>query len=197
MTKLFNLGYQAGPEIAFAKSFERRICRHQPVEADDCIRSIVGIDGENKYRYIVASQNSDLRTTLRRIPAVPLIYINRSVMILEPISPKTTARIEGAERKKVTDSVKEIKEKLGGHGSRKRIIVDENHGLGDNEENDRTMKRQKTHGPRQPNPLSVMKKKNTAPTKEEIDDKMPLSTSARKKNRRLRHKNIDISLFEN
>jgi hypothetical protein len=44
----------------------------------------------NKHRYIVASQSQPLRARLREIPAVPLIHINRSVMVLEPLSDATT-----------------------------------------------------------------------------------------------------------
>jgi U3 small nucleolar RNA-associated protein 23 len=43
----------------------------------------------NKHRYVIASQSGPLRSMLRTIPAVPIIHINRSVMILEPPSDAT------------------------------------------------------------------------------------------------------------
>jgi U3 small nucleolar RNA-associated protein 23 len=38
---------------------------------------------------VIASQSQELRVKLRKIPAVPLIHITKSVMILEPPSEET------------------------------------------------------------------------------------------------------------
>ena len=46
----------------------------------------------NKHRYLVATQSVELRNTLREIPAVPIIHINRSVLVLEPPSQVTLAQ---------------------------------------------------------------------------------------------------------
>lgn len=43
----------------------------------------------NKHRYVLATQSQELRQKLRTIPAVPIVHINRSVMILEPPSDAT------------------------------------------------------------------------------------------------------------
>ena len=43
----------------------------------------------NKHRYVLATQSTTLRTKLRAIPAVPIVHVNRSVMILEPPSDAT------------------------------------------------------------------------------------------------------------
>lgn len=43
----------------------------------------------NKHRYVLVSQSQPLRSKLRNIPAVPMVHINRSVMILEPPSDAT------------------------------------------------------------------------------------------------------------
>lgn len=43
----------------------------------------------NKHRYVVATQSQSLRNGLRIIPAVPVIHINRAVMVLEPPSEAT------------------------------------------------------------------------------------------------------------
>ena len=43
----------------------------------------------NKHRYVVATQLQSLRGKLRAIPAVPLVHMTRSVMILEPPSDAT------------------------------------------------------------------------------------------------------------
>ena len=43
----------------------------------------------NKHRYVIATQSAPLRNKLRGIPAVPVVHMNRSVMILEPPSDAT------------------------------------------------------------------------------------------------------------
>ena len=57
----------------------------------------------NKHRYVLATQSQELRQKLRTIPAVPIVHINRSVMILEPPSDatlraKTLVRLSPARR---------------------------------------------------------------------------------------------------
>lgn len=90
------------PEIRLAKSLERRRCGHvETAESPaDCVAACVG-SGRNKNRYIVATQDGALRERLRRVPGVPLIYINRSVIILEPPSPATLNMKDERERSKV------------------------------------------------------------------------------------------------
>ncbi|KND03285.1 rRNA-binding ribosome biosynthesis protein UTP23 [Spizellomyces punctatus DAOM BR117] len=80
-----------------AKRFERRRCAHthSPVPAAECIRQIIG--ESNQHNYCVATQDQALRSDLRKIPGTPLIYINRSVVILEPPSAATMAKIQEME----------------------------------------------------------------------------------------------------
>ncbi|KAF9044892.1 Fcf1-domain-containing protein [Hymenopellis radicata] len=74
--------------VDLAKMFERRKCNHrEPIPGDECLKSVVG--ETNKHRYVIASQSQPLRSKLRAIPAVPLVHINRAVMVLEPPSDKT------------------------------------------------------------------------------------------------------------
>jgi U3 small nucleolar RNA-associated protein 23 len=40
----------------------------------------------NKHRYVIATLSQPLRSKLRAIPGVPILHVNRSVMILEPPS---------------------------------------------------------------------------------------------------------------
>lgn len=103
------------PAIDLAKSFERRKCNHrEAIPGDECLASVVGTSpypsltlpptahyhyrtgwgfaraGEtNKHRYVLAIQAQELRQKLRAIPAVPIVHVNRSVMILEPPSDAT------------------------------------------------------------------------------------------------------------
>ena len=49
--------------------------------------NLIYITGDsNKHRYVVASQSQPLRSKLRSIPAVRVVHITRSAMILEPMS---------------------------------------------------------------------------------------------------------------
>lgn len=72
--------------IEKAKDFERRRCGHRPEEFPEplgtleCLGECVG--KTNKHRYVVASQDPEVRAKMRGIPGVPLIYISRSVMIV-------------------------------------------------------------------------------------------------------------------
>lgn len=69
-----------------AKDYERRRCGHHPEEFPEpcstmeCLSSVVG--PKNKHRYVIASQDQEVRAKMRGIPGVPLVYINRSVMIV-------------------------------------------------------------------------------------------------------------------
>lgn len=69
-----------------AKGFERRRCGHHPdqhptpLSTAACLASVVG--PANKHRYVVASQDHEVRAHFRRIAGVPLVYISRSVMIV-------------------------------------------------------------------------------------------------------------------
>jgi U3 small nucleolar RNA-associated protein 23 len=91
--------YQATPKddavIDQAKTYERRRCNHhtleEPLTTLECFQSVIDPKESktNKHRYIVASQDSNVRAHLRRIPGVPLVYINRSVMIMEHMANAT------------------------------------------------------------------------------------------------------------
>ena len=62
-----------------AKLFERRRCDHRPEEypeplsAPECISSVVDHNGSktNKHRYVVASQDLDVRKVMRGVMGVP------------------------------------------------------------------------------------------------------------------------------
>lgn len=51
--------------------------------------SILTSGDKNKHRYVIATQSQLLRNHLRTIPAVPIVHIKKSVMILEPPSETT------------------------------------------------------------------------------------------------------------
>ena len=140
ISELYKTGDQA--VIALAKKCERRRCGHipEPLIGHDCITACLNIEGENKHRYILATQDEELRAEMRSVPGVPMVYIRRAVMIMEPPSPASLTRRDARER-----------EKLGGLEKRKRE--------GGEDEGEEGVKRKKRKGPKEPNPLSVKKKK--------------------------------------
>ncbi|OBA19021.1 hypothetical protein METBIDRAFT_33642 [Metschnikowia bicuspidata var. bicuspidata NRRL YB-4993] len=163
--------YQSNDQIAIdlAKSFERRRCNHsikEPKPPADCIRSIVDVDGKNKHRYIVASQSTSLRRKLRGVPGVPLVFMNRSVMVMEPASDATKRAAELCENAKLKAGLNDSKVGYIEKDKPKEIT-----------EEKPTRKRKE---PSEPNPLSVKKKK--ADRKEDTHPDQP------KKKRARRHK---------
>lgn len=157
--------------IEVAKQAERRRCGHheleEPLSALECITSVVDPknSGSNKHRYVVAAQDKSVREAMRQIAGVPLIYINRSVMILEPLAAKTE-QVRNAE---------EISKRKAGLRSRVTPVVGEKRKRGSDEdvyEGEDTVERQeqtgakrkKLRGPKGPNPLSVKKPQKSADT---------------------------------
>lgn len=142
--------------INLAKTFERRRCNHHelpdPLSEKECMESVVVHNGENKHRYCVATQAPEIRRDLRAVPGVPLVYINRSVMIMEPMAPISAMKREREERGKFVVGIKDTRPKPV---KRKREEGGEEKEGGEAEEK----KKKKRKGPKGPNPLSVKKRK--------------------------------------
>ena len=157
--------------IDLAKRFERRRCNHheleQPLSEKECLEAVIIHDGENKHRYCVGTQGGDIRAMLRAIPGVPLIYINRSVMIMEPMAPISAMKRERGEREKFRAGI--IDTRLKASAKRKRLSEKEGEGEGDDEvgggggDEEQEKKKKKRKGPKGPNPLSVKKKATRKP----------------------------------
>lgn len=163
--ELYLQGKSRQNAVDLAKTFERRRCNHrEPIPGDDCLKSVVG--DTNKHRYVIASQSQPLRSKLRSIPAVPLVHINRAVMVLEPPSDTTLASKQKTEEESLHPTAPDIA--LVGPSS------------------DPPPKKRK--GPKGPNPLSVKKKKvDNPPTKGKNtsrrthNDPAPLTEKKRKR----------------
>jgi len=146
-----------------AKTYERRRCNHlpedypEPLSTKECLASVVDpkSSNTNKHRYVVASQEIEVRKHMRGVLGVPLVYINRSVMIMEPMADETVGNREREERTKFRDGLKR------GSGSMKRKMDDgDQAGEGqDSIQNDVAKKSKKRKGLKEPNPLSVKKPK--------------------------------------
>lgn len=131
--------------VALAKTFERRRCGHVPqndqtLSAFECIKEVVG--PTNKHRYAIATQKPKLRAILRQVVAVPIVYISRSVMILEPMSGATKNARKNMEESKLTQGLN----KVSTHEEEPT--------------NGEPVHKKKT-GPKGPNPLSVKKRQRS------------------------------------
>lgn len=141
--------------IEQAKSFERRRCGHLPSEypvplsAQSCVTSVVDPKNNeaNKHRYVVASQDLNVRKAMRDLMGVPLVYINRSVMIMEPMAEKTTESIVRDEQIKLRAGAKRGSISL----KRKRNDTQQS------ENGSLLVTKKVSRGPKGPNPLSVKK----------------------------------------
>lgn len=194
--------------IEVAKTTERRRCGHhelpEPLEEGECILSMVDPkdSGTNKHRYVVATQASSVRARLRKVAGVPLVYINRSVMILEPMADRTEEVRDADEKGKIKAGLRGQRPASGGV-KRKR---DDEEELGedaperakamkDRETNAATgegqsqsqPKKKKAKGPKGPNPLSMKKskkeveqsKQKKTASKELVDERSAIRNAAK------------------
>lgn len=158
--------------IEVAKQAERRRCGHHELETPlselECIRSVLDPKGSgtNKHRYVVATQEREVRAAMREVAGVPLVYINRSVMVMEPMAGRSAEVREAEEKGKVRAG---LKSRRGAEVSGEKRKADDNDNDDSNEEAkeadlDATApKRKKPKGPSGPNPLSVKKSKKEKP----------------------------------
>ncbi|KAI8870677.1 hypothetical protein GQ42DRAFT_145575 [Ramicandelaber brevisporus] len=89
ITELKSMGPEAHVAFNMALRMERRRCNHHDSGKVDGVNGAsknATLPTSNKHRYCVATQNQSLRSRLRLVPGVPLLYIQRSVLILEPAS---------------------------------------------------------------------------------------------------------------
>jgi len=186
--------YDAEPKdetlIEHAKGFERVRCGHheleKPLSTFDCLKSVVDPKSSrtNKYHYIIASQDDNLRYFMRSIPGVPLIYIKRSVMIMEPMASATNNVREKEERLKFSAGLTGRRNPSGGvkrlreDDGKDEGVVDQGvarsetraDGSGGQAQTTDDVaggdaapsKKKRKKGPSGPNPLSVQKKVKTA-----------------------------------
>ncbi|KAL8687246.1 MAG: hypothetical protein Q9224_005208 [Gallowayella concinna] len=165
---------------------ERRRCNHhdldEPLSSLECLSSVIDPkkSATNRNRYVVASQVDEVRRFCRGVKGVPLIYVKRSVMILEPMADSTVGVREGLEREKFRTGLR------AKPGKRKRGQDDEQAAdevehekreadEGEDKENgEKPAKKRKARGPKGPNPLSVKKTKKDKAMPEE-DEKVVLA----------------------
>lgn len=157
--------------IALAKTMERRRCNHHelddPLSTLECLSTVIDPKGSrtNKNRYTVASQEDEVRRYCRGLKAVPLLYVKRSVMVMEPMSEGSVGVRESAEKEKFRQG---LRGRVAGLGKRKRDNEGSESDDGGKEgasapatygEARVVQKNKKVRGPKEPNPLSVRKPK--------------------------------------
>ena len=158
--------------ILIAKSMERRRCNHhvldEPLSTLECFDSVIDPKKSqtNKNRYVVASQNEDVRRYCRGIKGVPLVFVKRSVMVMEPMAAGSINVREGMEREKFRSGLK--RRGTGVVGKRKRNEDDDGPNAGEDQgakgvtKHDETAgQKKRMKGPKGPNPLSVKKSKKS------------------------------------
>ncbi|KAL8794310.1 MAG: hypothetical protein Q9195_003136 [Heterodermia aff. obscurata] len=175
MRHLYSLSSLPQPQkdalILRAKNMERRRCNHhtldQPLSTLECLSSVIDPKNSrtNKNRYIIASQSEESRRQCREIKGVPLVYIKRSVMVMEPMAEASLGAREGFEKGKFRAG---IRGKIPAV-SLKRKRQDERNGTENDdaqgndafdavaELNEAQKSRKKLRGPKGPNPLSMQK----------------------------------------
>ncbi|CCC04902.1 hypothetical protein SMACR_04269 [Sordaria macrospora] len=179
--------------IERAKTFERRRCGHMmdqdPLTERECMLSVVDPKGkgENKFRYVVASNDEWLRHRLRSVVPTPLMYCRRSVMILEPMSDASQQIRDREERQKFKDGIirRPLKRKIEdgeeeeaseggdsdseaeGEGAKKEKSLRDAAAPDAGSAAPEKKKKKKNYGPKQPNPLARKKAKNEGDDKKQ------------------------------
>lgn len=148
---------------------------------NDEIKALVG--KTNSYKYIVATQESDCRDYLRKIPGVPLLHIQRTVLLLE--SPSSNSRhvstnAEADKVKKFAGAESEILEIARKVRLQDRAEKRRSDGMAST-----APKKLKAKGP---NPLSCIKKKNSEAPKKTQTSQVEESVDAGPKRNRRRKK---------
>ncbi|KAI7818356.1 Fcf1-domain-containing protein [Gamsiella multidivaricata] len=155
-----------------SKRYEKRRCKHQTaVPESECLSQIIA--STNPHNYVVATQSKKLRLKFATVPGVPLLYIKRANLILEPPS---EASLKGAKKiesdkthasSKELQTLKAVKVTAMGKVSVDPKLVQRLEAKQENKKQKLEVKKakllKKRMGPKEPNPLSVKKKKK-APT---------------------------------
>ena len=156
---------------------ERRRCNHheleEPLSTLECLSSVIDPkrSGTNKNRYVVASQQEEARRYCRGLKGVPLVYVKRSVMVMEPMSDGSVSVRESAEKEKFRQG---LRGRVAGLGKRKRDDESIERASGTDvvegkvvfPGKETSIKKRRARGHKGPNPLSVKKPKNDLKTTE-------------------------------
>ncbi len=114
------------------------------------------IGSNNRHKYIVATQDDQLKEKLRRIPGVPIIYANKTSLMLETPSIASQSKWESQEKSK---GIRRIKDDVKIAAKEMNLDQEEVIKLKKEAYAKLPIMREKRKA-RRPNPLSVKKKKS-------------------------------------
>lgn len=168
--------------ISVAQQCERRRCNHHtlddPLSTLECLQTVIDPksvstdrDLVNKFNYVVAAQDEQVRRWCRGVRGTPLIFVKRSVMIMEPMAEASERVRDGLERSKFRVGIR-------GNPDHKRKRDDDAPA---------SIKKVK-QGPREPNPLSVKKSKPKEIAKPLLLEQDPEPQQNPARRRRRKHK---------
>lgn len=99
MAELRSLGQEAIGAVVIAKGYYRVQCQHEnPINAAECVANAIG--QQNKRRFLVATQDPELRRRLRTVPGCPVVTLNGQVPFLEDPSKDSKSTFSAQEEKK-------------------------------------------------------------------------------------------------
>ncbi|CAH0476661.1 unnamed protein product [Peronospora belbahrii] len=156
LEELAILGEATKEAYKLAKSFkvaetydqsEKKDEEDKPVDVSMAIQKIIG--DKNDRKFVVCTQEVELRKALRLVPGVPLMYLNRSVLVFEEISHATLAIVRQEEKANMAKLDVNEKRKL-------EQMQDDEESEDEHAENLRLQKRRA----KGPNPLSVKRPTN-------------------------------------
>ena len=135
--------------------------KHKYGKGDTPSEVILDIIGQfNRNRFVVCTQDTELRHELQKIPGVPLIYMNKASIVIEPPSLTSKSELERREQKKSEPKREErrrLQEKMDGASLSSAGKQHANHGSVN--PLNLTGKKHGIKRAKEPNPLSVKKKK--------------------------------------
>ncbi|KAF9583928.1 hypothetical protein BGW38_008087 [Lunasporangiospora selenospora] len=177
MANLKSRGEDGSGAFLASKRFEKRRCPHNSAAApeSDCISKIIG--DSNPHNYVIASQSKTLRKHLATVPGVPILYIHRANLILEPPSDASLKKLKEIENSKMHVTDKELQRLKGVKVSKEgKVTIDAKLAKKFEEKLEKKKAKReafkakitlKRKGAKEPNPLSIKKKKKPAPAKSE------------------------------
>ncbi len=172
---LYTIPYIPAPQkdalVAIARSMERRRCNHHtledPLSTLECLSSVIDPKNSktNKNRYVVASQEDEVRRYCRGVKGVPLVYVKRSVMVMEPMADSSVDVREVIEKEKFRSGLRAKGQAADTKRKREDVSDIESGNIQDSEDvnnfgeanEGQATKRKRTRGPKGPNPLSMKK----------------------------------------
>ncbi|EEY59702.1 rRNA-processing protein, putative [Phytophthora infestans T30-4] len=150
LDELKTLGEATKEAYDLAKSFkvaeaynQSEADKQETVDVSKYIQNIIGEKNERKF--VVCTQEVELRKALRLVPGVPLLYLNRSVLVFEEISRATLAIVRQEEKANMA--------KLDVNEKRKLEQMQEGES-GESQEEQQRLQKKRAKGP---NPLAVKK----------------------------------------